>query len=261
MKTANMPEPPSDVARRHTVTASSESGVRVVWLDQHHRRDGTILYVHGGSYITGPRKEQWEWFAALCRSTEMAGVLVDYSLAPESAYPVALEQVLRVTQTLGTRWYLAGDSAGGGLAIGALYRLRDMACAMPTAIVLSSPWLDVTMADSHARANHRIDPMLSLRGLARAAAAYAAGSDPREPCISPLYGDPAGLPAMQLHVGTRELFLWDCRAWQDRCERAGCACELVEVEGGFHDFAMAVSVLPEARVAVSRQARFILGRT
>lgn len=187
----------------------------------------------------------------------MAGVLVDYALTPKHAFPVALEQVLGMVKDLKEPWFLAGDSAGGGLALAAAYRLRSGGETLPRAIVLSSPWLDVTMSNPQARLNQSIDSMLSLRGLARGAEPYAAGADPRDPLISPIFGEPSGLPPMQIHVGTRELFLWDCREWQARCRQSGVPCELIEVPGGFHDFPMAVSLIPEARAAVKRQAKFL----
>jgi monoterpene epsilon-lactone hydrolase len=262
LKAKIVSDPPARVARGHAVEAVDIDGVRAVWLDRDRRAEGTIVYLHGGTYITGPEMEHWHWFSRLCTAAGMAGLLVDYALTPESAYPVALDQVVAVTAGLGAGgpWFLAGDSAGGGLALAACYRLRDGSGRLPEAIVLSSPWLDVMTSDPEARAHRRVDPMLSLRGLARGAGPYAAGHDPHDPHISPLFGDPAGLPAMQIHVGTCELFLWENRAWAARCRAAGVACELVEVDGGIHDFAMAVRFIPEARAALTRQARFLRER-
>jgi acetyl esterase/lipase len=234
-------------------------GVRGVWLDRARSSAGVIVYLHGGTYITGPEKEQWQWFSRLCRSTAMAGLMVDYDLAPDAAYPVAHDQTIRVLDHLAgdSRWFLAGDSAGGGLALGVAYTLRDTGRGRAGGLLLVSPWLDITMSNPEARARHRIDAMLSLRGLSRGAVPYAGESDPRDPHISPLFGDPGGLPPMQVHVGTRELFLWDNRAWARKCREAGVACELIEVEGGFHDFAIAVRMVPEARAALAHQVRFL----
>lgn len=258
LKRRNLPDPPPAVARRHRVETAETGGTRCVWLDQDRAPAGTIAYLHGGSYVTGPERAQWTWFSRLCREAGAAGLLVDYALTPEHAYPVALEQTLAAVPQ--APWVLAGDSAGGGLALAVAYRLRDEGRPLPAGLLLSSPWLDITMSNPQARANQRIDPMLSLRGLARGAEPYAGTADARDPHLSPLFGDPAGLPPMQIEVGTRELFLWDNRAWAAKCAEAGTACDLVETDGGFHDFALAVGLVPEAAPALRRQAAFARAR-
>ena len=257
LQSRNVPDPPPRVAGRHDVRVAEVGGTRVVWLDESRAAQGTVVFLHGGSYHSGPLAPQWEWFGALVRETGTAGLMIDYSLAPRHSFPVALEEVLAVVATLDGPWVLAGDSAGGGLALGAVYELRDHDLPQPRALVLSSPWLDVTMSNPAARSNQKLDPMLSLRGLARGAEPYAGAHDPRDPRISPLFGDPGDLPPMLVHVGTRELFLRDCEEWKRRCEHAGTRCELIVVDGAFHDFAMAVTLLPEARTALRRQSQFV----
>ena len=260
LKADNRPLPPRAVAGRHAVEETSVAGARCVWLDRRLRASGVLVYLHGGAFIRGPVKEMWEWFGRLCQEAGMAGLMVDYALTPEHAHPTALDQTLAVTEAIATEareWFLAGDSAGGGLAVAACYRLRDEARPLPRALVLVSPWLDLTMSNPQARANERIDSMLSLSSLARGSEPYARGQDPRDPHISPLNGDPAGLPPMLVHAGSRELFVWDIRDWAQKCARAGVRCEHIEVRGGFHDFPMAVAHIPEARTAVARQAEFL----
>src|ERR687888_1079397 len=90
----NRPDPPRGVARRHEVEVADLDGARAVWLDRGRIAAGAIVYTHGGSYITGPQREQWEWFSQLCSSAGMAGLLVDYTLTPQAAYPVALDQAM-----------------------------------------------------------------------------------------------------------------------------------------------------------------------
>jgi monoterpene epsilon-lactone hydrolase len=260
LKRENRPDPPRGIARRHDVGVDDANGVRAVWLDRERAARGTIVHLHGGSYISGPVKEHWDWLSRLAQATGTAAVMVDYPLTPEHSYPEALDRTLAFAETLAGPWVLAGDSAGGGLAVGAAYRIRDGGGRPPGALVLISPWLDVTMSNPEARGNEDVDPMLSLIGLARGAQPYAGDHDPRDPHISPLFGDPSGLPPMLVHVGTRELFLWDNRLWAERCRAAGVECELVECEGGFHNYPIAVALVPEARDALRRQAAFVKRR-
>jgi monoterpene epsilon-lactone hydrolase len=262
----NRPDPPGDVARDHACEVLDAGGARAVWLDRRRAAAGVLVYVHGGTYITGPETAQWRWFGALCDAAGMAGLLLDYRLAPQHPFPAGLEDceaaigALERAGDLDGAWHLVGDSAGGGLALAVSYSRRDRGEAQPRSLVLVSPWLDVTMGNPEARAQRRLDPMLSLQGLSRGAVAYAGARDPRDPLISPLFGDPAGLPPLLVHAGTRELFLWDIREYCRRAREAGADVTYVEVEGGAHDFPLYGARVPEARKALAAQAAFVKAR-
>ncbi len=262
MQARNLPNPPRTVLERNSCEVLSVDGARAVWLDKHHLDAGVMVFLHGGSYVTGPHREEWDWFSRLCVATGLAGLLIDYRLAPQHPFPGGLQDALAIVGCVARDhpspgWFLLGDSAGGGLALAVAYSLRDRGEPMPSGLVLVSPWLDVTMASPFVRRNQRIDPMLSPASLARAAGAYAAGHDPRDALISPLFGDPAGLPPMLMQGGDRELFVWDMRAWERRCRQAGTEITYLEQPGGFHCYPMVVSLIPEANVALSRQVGFL----
>jgi acetyl esterase/lipase len=253
-------DPPRRLARRHRTREVAVGDARAVWVDRERSAHGVLVYLHGGSYVSGPIAEQWTYLARLCDATGMAGLLVDYRLAPRHTFPVALEDALAIAAHLDSEsvgpWFLVGESAGGGLALATAYRLRDGGRPLPRALVLSSPWLDVTLTGPHARATERRDPSLSRDVLAELGRVYAAHHDPRDPHISPLFGDPAQLPPALIHVGTSEMLLGDIRTWGSRCAEAGTACRIVEVPGGFHGFTIVLAV-PEARAALAEQAAFI----
>ncbi|WP_320669419.1 alpha/beta hydrolase [Patulibacter defluvii] len=258
-------EPPRAVRRHHHCTAVEHGGARAVWLDRNHAPEGVLVFLHGGSYVSGPFLDQWQYLSRLCRRTGMAGLLVDYRLAPQHPFPAALEDALAVIDGA-TRerllrpgaWSLLGDSAGGGLAVAVASRLRDGAGDPPAALVLCSPWLDLAVADPDARRLARVDAMLTLDGLARHAAAYAGDRPLDDPLLSPLHGDPHGLPPTMIHTGTRELFLPDVRTWERRCREAGVTVVSREQPGGFHGYVTAVASLPEARRAADEQAEFVV---
>ena len=257
MRVEDAREAPDAIRDAHTVVDEHIAGVHCTWVNPGHRSNGLIVSLHGGGYIVGPGAAHWGWFSTLCRETGQAGLLIRYSRAPEATYPTALNEVLGVVRTLDGPWQLVGDSAGGGLGLATAFSLRDTGEAMPTALVLSSPWLDITMAHPEQAANAHIDPMMGIRALDHYAKAYAGETDRTHPHLSPLYGDPTGLPPMLITVGTAELFLFETRDWKAKCDAAGTACEVIEVDGAIHDFAIMLSLMPEAREALPVQAAFL----
>lgn len=250
---------PPSLAAAGLVQSTEVAGVHGAWIAPGNRAGGTIVSLHGGAYVFGPGPGHWDWLAAVCEATGMAGLMLLYARAPEARYPVALEQVVAACATVEGDWVLAGDSAGGGLALAAAMRMRDAGAPLPRALVLSSPWLDLTLEHPQMLAGQDLDVMLGLDRLRDYAAEYAGAHDRRDPGISPLFGDPSGLPPMLVTAGGAELMLWECRDWTQRCDGAGTACQLIEVEGAIHDFAMARTLFPEARTVLPQMAGFMRG--
>src|SRR5438067_2509570 len=154
-----------------------------------------ILFLHGGGYATGSpalyRHITWR-FAAAAHARLAA---IDYRLAPEHPFPAALDDAVSAWRALlaqgadPRRCAFVGDSAGGGLALALALRLRDEGGPLPGAIVAMSPWTDLAITGGSCRPGTS-DPMLSANDLAPIAAQYLAGTDPRNPYASPLFGDP-----------------------------------------------------------------------
>jgi len=227
------------------------------------RPDHHVLYLHGGGYVSGSpalyRNFTWR-VAAAARARVLA---VDYRLAPEHPFPAALEDAVAAC-----RWLLAGgadprrtavmgDSAGGGLALALLLRLRDGGLERPAAAVVLSPWTDLALTGASLARNARRDPMLTLANTARFAASYLAGADPRNPYASPLYGDPAGLPPTLIHAGSDEILSDDAVRMAENMQRAGCRVELQVWPRVPHVWHLFAPVLPEANAALGRIAVFI----
>jgi epsilon-lactone hydrolase len=226
------------------------------------RRDRHLLFLHGGGYVTGSpalyRHFTWR-IATAARARVLA---IDYRLAPEHPFPAALDDALAAY-----RWLLAGgadpqrtavigDSAGGGLALALLLRLRDDGLERPAAAIALSPWTDLALSGASLSLNAKSDPMLNVAGARLFAGCYLAGADPRNPYASPLYGNPAGLPPTLIHVGSDEILHDDALRMADNLRATGC---LVQIEvwprmpHGWHLFA---PVLPEARTAIGRIGAF-----
>jgi acetyl esterase/lipase len=150
---------------------------------------------------------------------------------------------------------LMGDSAGGGLSLVLARSLRNGGHPQPKEIVLLSPWLDITMSEESQPDLDRRDPYLAIAGLREAGALYAGSLNPRDPAVSPLYGDLHGLGSLSTFIGTRDVLLADSRRLRANAEAEGVPLEYREYEGMFH--AWMIASIPEAREASVRIARLV----
>jgi acetyl esterase/lipase len=258
-----LPDPPSEVAHKHSVEAEHLGSVRVVWLDRDRACGGTIVYVHGGSFISGPYAGHWKHLSRLVQATGFAGAMVDYRLAPEHPYPAAHDDVTAAVRAgfadgilSGARYGLCGDGSGGGLAIAVAARLYPDGMA-PAALVLSSPELDLTLSHPDAAALEASDVMLSCEAVRRFNAAYVGDADWMDPSLSPKHGTADGLPPLMIHSSAKEIFAPDIRDWVKSLEGEGRRVRLREESAAFHSFALASPRLPEVRRALADQAAFL----
>jgi len=224
----------------------------------HHRY---VLYLHGGGYRVGSpvtyRHFTWRMADAACACV----LIIDYRLAPEHPFPAALDDALAAY-----RWLLRqdpkkivvmGDSAGGGLALALLMKLRDEGLPLPAAAVALSPWTDLALTGASLAQNAAADPMLNAGDLPQAAADYLAGADPRDPYVSPLYGDPAGLPPVLIQVGGDEILRDDAVRMANKLRAANPRTELQVWPMMPHVWQAYAPVMPEARAAIAEIAGFV----
>ncbi|MGV8997213.1 MAG: alpha/beta hydrolase [Parvibaculaceae bacterium] len=222
----------------------------------------TLLYLHGGGYILCSPDTHRSLVAALAKKSGSRALLIDYRLAPEHPFPAAIDDAMKAY-----RWLLAegtdpetitiaGDSAGGGLALATLFSIRDAGLPLPSGAALLSPWTDLTMSgDSHIT-HGKTDPMLSVEGALLGARHYLGGAKPTDPLASPLFGDFTGLPPLMIHVGEREILLDDSLRVAERARAAGTLVDLKVWPGLPHVF-QAARFLPEARASVNEIAEFL----
>lgn len=226
-------------------------------------RPGTdMLFLHGGAYAVGSFRNYGHFTWRLGKAARARVVALDYRMAPEHPYPAALDDALA-----GYRWLLgeganpkrivvAGDSAGGGLALALLLKLRDSGTPLPAAAVVMSPWTDLAMTGASLHSNADADPMLVASEVPRLAAMYLDGADPRDPYASPLYADPRGLPPTLIQAGGDEILLDDAVRMAETMKAAGCEVELQIWPHMPHVFQLLATVMPEAQAAVAEIARF-----
>lgn len=224
-----------------------------------------VLQLHGGGYI-GPMKNIYRKFAVRYSRLSFGGdvLTADYRVAPEYPYPAALEDALHAYQWLVKekryrpgQIVIAGDSAGGGLALALCLYLRDHGLPQPAGLVLMSPWADVTCSGDSYDFNFEKDPLFgNSRETMLYNSPYIGDADPRDPYLSPVFGDFRGLPAMLLQAGSHEMLLSDTLAAAENARQAGVRRRVSVYEGMFHVFQMSMDLIPESREAWDEVARF-----
>jgi monoterpene epsilon-lactone hydrolase len=227
------------------------------------RAERRVLYLHGGGYVSGSpahyRHFTWRIADALAANV----FALAYRLAPEHPYPAALEDAARAYDFLAGKaadtreLFVMGDSAGGGLTLCLLLKLRDEGRPLPRAAVALSPWTDLALTGSSFAANAAGDPMLATRDLPHLVESYLAGADPRTPYASPLYGDATGLPPVLIQVGSDEILRDDAVGMADKLMRANPQSRIEIWPRMPHVWQLFVPVLPEARQAIGKIADFI----
>jgi len=261
----SLPEPPAKVLKSLKSEKININGAKGVWLNKQNAWHGVLVYLHGGGYFVGPLQNQWDYIARLARTTDMAALIIDYRQLPQYAFPTGLEDVMTIIMALqengglSAKWYLLGDSAGGGLALATCYQLRDKGAPLPKKLILMSPWLDINMSNPAFALTADADPMLPLAGIRKVAAEYTRHDNPGNPLISPIFGDVQGLPPTLLQVGTSEIFLWDIRKFYLKLLDAQVPVQYEEYPKLFHVFVI-FHYLPEAKVAFKAQVDFLQKR-
>jgi acetyl esterase/lipase len=234
---------------------------------QEHTPTGRVLvYVHGGAYVYFSSESMVGLPALIAASTGDEVISIDYTLAPRGRWQAVTDQILVVWKALLATGFdarsigLLGDSAGGGLAAGAVLKMRDQHLPLPAALWLVSPWSDITGLGDTYETLKDADPVLTPESLAWAADAYADVADQKHPYVSPVYGDyTKPFPPTLIQGGTREIFLSNF-VRQYQVIRGGRHEAVLDLyEGMPHVFHSLVSDSPESKTAVARAAAFLDG--
>jgi monoterpene epsilon-lactone hydrolase len=258
--------PGGKVPKTLSVEAVQAGGVPAEWVaPREHASDGVILYLHGGGYVFGGPDSHRDIACRLCVTTNRPVLLLDYRLAPEHRFPAAVDDATAAYQWLldsrdPSAVAVVGDSAGGGLSLALMGRLKSLNLGLPKAAVLLSPWTDLAATGESVHANAEADAMISPEALARFAELYLADQDPRDPQASPLYADLSGLPPMLVIVGSHEVLRSDSDRIVERIGTAGGQAELSVWPDMPHVFPILASIIPEGRQAIEEMSGFIRAR-
>jgi epsilon-lactone hydrolase len=221
-----------------------------------------LIHLHGGGYFMGSAASYRNRAMRLGYRCNAEVFVPDYRRAPEHPYPAALHDALATWQYVralrpGVPVFLSGDSAGGGLALGLMLCLRDRAEPMPAGALLLSPWADLTASGASMETNARKDLWLGRRHLEQWARYYLAGADPRDPLVSPVFADLAGLPPLLVLAGEDEVLLDDALRVARNAARAGTPVESLVGLGMQHDWPLTLPWLDESRSAWAAMADFV----
>jgi monoterpene epsilon-lactone hydrolase len=253
---------PRDVA----VTRVSAGGVPAFWLDAPGADEGrALLFLHGGGFQFGSLASDGELAARLGRAAGMRVLFVEYRLAPEHPFPAAIDDALAAWRWLRDQGIgagslaVAGDSAGGGLAVSLLVATRDAGGPMPAAAVLMSPTVDLTSSGRSMVDNAARDSISTPDLLRRLAADYLAGADPTASLASPLFASLDGLPPLLIQVGTADVLESDSERLAEKATVAGVDVRLEVGEGLPHVYPLMLGT-PEAVDATTRAGAFLRER-
>jgi acetyl esterase/lipase len=251
---------PADV----TYADADADGVPALWcIPADHAPDRVILYTHGGGFIGGCPDSHRKLTGHLARAAGVRVLSLDYALAPERAYPAAVEDAVTGYRWLRAQGFeprhiaTAGDSAGGGLCTSVVLRLRDLGEPLPAAVMPLSPWYDMELGAEQMIASRGTPTVANIDGLEQMRAAYLQGAPPNDPIANPLHADLAGFPPVLLHVGGAENLLCDSQAFTEKAQAAGVDITLVVEPEMEHVYQFGAGRMPEADDAIERMAGWI----
>lgn len=221
------------------------------------RADAALLYFQGGGYCLGSPRSHRGLVAQVCAAADVTGFAVDYRLAPEDPFPAAVDDAVRAYRALLAMGFapeaiiLAGDSAGGGLALAAALRLKAEGAAMPAGLYLISPWLNLAQEGRSFSSKAEVDPMVSKGVLDVFAQKYLGIHDKRDVFASPLLGDLKGLPPVLVQVGADEVLFDDSEAFGQRAQAADIPYSVEIWPRMIHVFPAFYPMLTAARDAIA----------
>lgn len=228
---------------------------------------GTLLYLHGGGFVVGSHRSGVKLAAAIARRSGLRAYSLGYRLAPEHPFPAAQLDGLAAYRDLLDRsvdpdmLVIAGDSAGGTLAVQTLIAARNAGLRMPAAMAVCSPWVDPSVSGRSMTTKHGIDPLFTRTDLMWFREQFLGDGDQQSPLANPAHaGELRGLPPALIQVGSHEVLLDDAVALAGRFGDADIDVTLEVVAGVPHVFQSFTGQLDEADAALDRAARFLSAR-
>ena len=254
---------PKDVKVKHELNES----MRGNWIDiPETNQDHVIMYIHGGAYVGGSIDALLLPYR-VAKATGVRLIKVHYGLAPRHPFPEGLDYIFRAYKWLLNDFkpkniIIGGGSAGGGLTLSLLLKLRDNSLPLPAAAFGFAPWTDLAFQGASYKVNAKNAATLHEIGLRASVKMYLPGSetDPFHPYVSPVYADLTGLPPLLIHVGGLEIFLSDAVQLAENARNAGVEVIYKRYEGMPHVFQMLDFSLPEVKDSSNEIRKFVQGK-
>lgn len=222
-----------------------------------------VLHLHGGAFFGGSPKTHQSLCAEISARAQCPVYVLDYRLAPENPYPAAIDDSLAAYRALldegfeGQQIILAGDSAGGALILALAVKIRDSGLPMPGALVMLSPFLDLSVSSHSVKHLAHHDPMLTQTVLQRGGDAYRGTLAANDARVSPVFADLYGLPPTLVQCGSEEILLDDALLFQKLASQSGVEVQCKVFPDMWHNFQMFSQVLSTASDALDEIAQFI----
>jgi len=226
-------------------------GISGLWLEAAEPSAAVMLYLHGGAYVVGTASGYRGLAAGLARAGGFALFAIDYRLAPEHVFPAAIDDALAAYRGLlesgidASGIVVAGDSAGGGLALSLLVAIGGAGLPQPATAILLSPWTDLSLSGDTMTSKAGEDNSLDEPGLRLSANRYLGGASPTDPLASPLFADLTGLPPLHIAVGSAEVLLDDSTRLAALAGAAGVDVSLRIWPHMVHDWSLFAFMLSE----------------
>lgn len=224
---------------------------------------GVVLYLHGGAYVMGSPKSHRNLSANIALASKTKVLTIDYRLAPEHPFPGAVEDAAKAYRWLLKKGFnpqkivIAGDSAGGGLTIATILKLRELKLPLPGAAVCLSPWFDLEGLGESVQKLNQSDPMIDVEALRVFAKYYVTDEHLRNPLAAPLYADLKGLPPIYIQVSTSELLYDDTLRFEKKAKEAGIELKIDTWQKTVHVWQLFGSLLPEAGQAIKKIGAYV----
>jgi epsilon-lactone hydrolase len=259
----------AELLRKHPRLSFEDHALGSLRMESVRARESpkrSVIHLHGGAFIFGSRASYRNRAMRLSYRLEAEVFVPDYRLAPEHRFPAALEDALVVYQyvrALRPRApvFVTGDSAGGGLALSLLVRLRELGEPMPAGAILLSPWTDLSISGASVDGNRKRDRWLTRAHLQEWSTYYAGDADRRSPLLSPVFADLSRLPPLLVLAGANEILKDDAARVTSAAARAGTEARLLIGEGMQHDWPLTLPWLDESRSAWAEMVEFVRHHT
>ena len=234
------------------------------WVSAPHvNKNRVILFFHGGGFTIGSTHSHRDFLGRLSRACNSPILGIDYRLAPEHPFPAALDDALAAYQWLllhhpvpPSRLVLAGISAGAGLILSLCLHLQMKNIPLPAACLSLCPWVDLAMTSPSIQTNEGKD-VLTIDRSQSSAKMYYGNNDPKNPLISPLYGNLQGLPPLFIQTGTRDLLFDEAVAFAAKAKQAGVQVTLEKWQDMVHSWTLFSSRFPEGQEAIDQIGKFL----
>jgi acetyl esterase/lipase len=226
-------------------------------------RDHVILYTHGGGFVTNSASSHRKLAGHLARRAGMNALVIDYRRAPEHPFPAQLEDAVKAHEWLRAQGFkpektaVAGDSAGGNLAITTALKLRELGKPLPGAVIAFSPWLDMGAKGDTFESNAKTDVFINRDMAVMMAGLYLGGASATNPLANPLHADLKGLPPLYVIAGDAEVLQADAQRFVDRARAAGADASVVYGAGQQHVYQFMAGRSPEADASIADAAKWL----